>query len=286
MKRKRSSGILMHISSLPGKYGIGDFGKEAYSFIDFLVNAKQKYWQVLPLGITGYGDSPYQSFSSYAGNPYFIDLDEFIEIGYLTEDEIKSFDLGCDLTKVDYGLLYKNKFSLLEKVYEKAKESLNEDLYKFYMDNFEWLRDFALFMSIKGLHGNVSWLSWQEDYRRKDSKNVEKFEEDNKDKIYFWVFTQYFFYKQWYSLKEYAIEKGINIIGDLPIYVAEDSQDVWSNPELFNLDEALLPITVSGCPPDSFCEYGQLWGNPIYDWSAMEKEDYRWWKNRIKHSFK
>ena len=286
MKRKRSSGILMHISSLPGKYGIGDFGKEAYSFIDFLVNAKQKYWQVLPLGITGYGDSPYQSFSSYAGNPYFIDLDEFIEIGYLTEDEIKSFDFGCDLTKVDYGLLYKNKFSLLEKVYEKAKESLNEDLYRFYMDNFEWLRDFALFMSIKEHHGNVSWLSWQEEYKRKDSKNVEKFEEDNKDKIYFWVFTQYFFYKQWYSLKAYANGNGINIIGDLPIYVAEDSQDVWSNPELFNLDEALLPITVSGCPPDSFCEYGQLWGNPIYDWSVMEKEDYRWWKSRIKHSFK
>ncbi|MDD4437907.1 MAG: 4-alpha-glucanotransferase [Tissierellia bacterium] len=286
MERKRSGGILMHISSLPGEYGIGDFGKEAYSFVDFLVNAKQKYWQVLPLGITGYGDSPYQSFSSYAGNPYFIDLDEFIEIGYLTEDEIKSFDLGCDLAKVDYGLLYKNKFSLLEKVYKKAKESLNEDLYKFYMDNFEWLRDFALFMSIKGLHGSVSWLSWQGDYRRKDSKNVKKFEEDNKDRIYFWIFTQYFFYKQWYRLKSYANENGIKIIGDLPIYVAEDSQDVWSNPKLFNLDEALFPITVSGCPPDAFSEKGQLWGNPIYDWSAMEKEDYGWWKNRIKHSFK
>jgi 4-alpha-glucanotransferase len=286
MKRKRSAGILMHISSLPGEYGIGDFGREAYSFVDFLVNAKQKYWQVLPLGITGYGDSPYQSFSSYAGNPYFIDLHKFIEMGYLTEEEIKSFDLGRDLEKVDYGLLYKNKLLLLERAYEEAKENLKENLYAFYMDNIEWLREFALFMSIKEHHGNTSWLDWQEDYRRKDSKIVEEFEKDNKDKIYFWIFTQYFFYKQWYSLKGYANRNGIRIIGDLPIYVAEDSQDVWSNPQLFNLDEALLPITVSGCPPDAFSEKGQLWGNPIYDWSAMEEKDYRWWKNRIKYSLK
>lgn len=276
----------MHISSLPGDYGIGDFGKEAYSFVDFLVNAKQKYWQVLPLGITGYGDSPYQSFSSYAGNPYFIDLDEFIEIGYLTKDEIKNFDLGCDSSKVDYGLLYKNKFNLLERVYEKAKGNLRANLNNFYIDNKEWLREFALFMSIKEHHGNGSWLRWQGEYRKKDSETVKKFEEDNKDKIYFWIFTQYFFYKQWYRLKGYANKNGIKIIGDLPIYVAEDSQDIWSNPQLFNLDENLLPITVSGCPPDAFSEKGQLWGNPIYNWSAMEKEDYRWWKNRIKHSFK
>lgn len=288
MERKRASGILMHISSLPGEYGIGDFGKEAYSFIDFLVNAKQKYWQVLPLGITGYGDSPYQSFSSYAGNPYFIDLDEFIERGYLTKDEIKSFDLGGDLAKVDYGLLYNNKLPLLERAYENAKESesLRENLYEFYMNNKEWLREFALFMSIKKHHGNVSWLRWQEEYKRKNSRIAEKFETDNKDEIYFWIFTQYFFYKQWYRLKAYANRNGIKIIGDLPIYVAEDSRDVWGNPLLFNLDEALLPITVSGCPPDAFSEKGQLWGNPIYNWSEMKKEDYRWWKNRIKHSFK
>lgn len=286
MERKRSSGILMHISSLPGPYGIGDFGKEAYYFVDFLVNAKQKYWQVLPLGITGYGDSPYQSFSSYAGNPYFIDLNEFIEMGYLTIDEINSFDLGRDISKVDYGLLYKNKLPLLVRAYEKARENLREKLDSFCMDNKEWLKEFALFMSIKEVHGNVSWLKWQDDYRRKESKIVEKFERDNKDKIYFWIFTQYFFYKQWYSLKEYANRKGIQIIGDLPIYVAEDSQDLWSNPQLFNLDENLLPITVSGCPPDTFSEKGQLWGNPIYNWPAMEKDNYRWWKKRIKHCFK
>ncbi|HNZ82227.1 MAG TPA: 4-alpha-glucanotransferase [Sedimentibacter sp.] len=285
MERKRSSGILMHISSLPGEYGIGDFGKEAYSFVDFLADAKQKYWQVLPLGITGYGDSPYQSFSSYAGNPYFIELDEFIERGYLTKDEINSIDLGCDVTRVDYGLLYRNKMHLLEKAYEKAKEDLKEDLYRFYWDNNEWLKEFALFMSIKKHHGNVSWLIWQEEYRRKDSKVVEKFEIENIDRIYFWTFTQYFFYKQWYRLKSYANVKGVRIIGDLPIYVAEDSQDVWSNPRLFNLDEDLLPITVSGCPPDAFSRKGQLWGNPIYNWSEMEKDNYRWWKNRIKHSF-
>lgn len=286
MENKRASGILMHISSLPGQYGIGDLGKEAYSFVDFLVNASQKYWQVLPLGITGYGDSPYQSFSSYAGNPYFIDLDEFIESGYLTKDEIKSFDLGRDLTKVDYELLYKNKLHLLERAYEKARESLRENLYTFYMDNKEWLREFALFMSIKECHGGVSWLKWNEEYRWKDSKIVGKFQKDNEYKIYFWVFTQYFFYKQWYSLKAYANSKGIQIIGDLPIYVAEDSHDLWGDSHLFNLDENLLPITVSGCPPDAFSEKGQLWGNPIYDWSVMEKENYRWWKNRIKHSFK
>lgn len=286
MERRRASGILMHISSLPGEYGIGDFGKEAYSFVDFLVKGKQKYWQVLPLGITGYGDSPYQSFSSFAGNPYFIDLDEFIERGYLKKEEIKKFDLGYNPRKVDYGLLYKNKMFLLQLAYERGKEEIKDALEEYYWENQQWIRDFALFMSIKECHNNQSWLNWQDEYKRRHWEEVEKFERDNKDKLYFWIFTQYFFYKQWYKLKNYANRNGIKIIGDLPIYVAEDSADVWANPKLFNLDKNLFPKTVAGCPPDAFSEKGQLWGNPTYNWLEMEKDDYRWWKDRIKQSFK
>ncbi len=286
MGRERSSGILMHISSLPGEYGIGDFGKEAYNFIDFLVKAKQKNWQVLPLGITGYGDSPYQSFSAFAGNPYFIDLDEFIKRGYLTKDEIKGFDLGRDPTKVDYGLLYKNKMELLKIAYGRAIGYIEEELYKFYLENMDWLREFALFMALKEEHNNISWLFWDERYRKVDSKEVQVFEKENRYGIYFWIFTQYFFIKQWDELKQYANKNEIKIIGDLPIYIAEDSSDVWANPELFNLDENLFPITVSGCPPDAFSEKGQLWGNPIYDWTAMEKDEYNWWIKRFQHSFK
>ena len=286
MVRKRSSGILMHISSLPGEYGIGDFGKEAYEFVDFLVKAEQKNWQVLPLGITSFGDSPYQSFSAFAGNPYFIDLDEFIEKGYLPKEEIKDFDLGRDLSRVDYGLLYKNKMKLLRIAYRRAKHQIIEELDQFYIENLDWLREFALFMAIKEYHNNKSWLFWDTEYRRINSKEVGNFERENKDSIYFWIFTQYFFTKQWNKLKNYANERGINIIGDLPIYVAEDSSDVWANPEIFNLDENLIPITVSGCPPDAFSKKGQLWGNPTYDWLTMEKDGYSWWIRRFEHSFK
>lgn len=286
MVRERSSGILMHISSLPGEYGIGDFGREAYNFVDFLVEAKQKNWQVLPLGITGYGDSPYQSFSAFAGNPYFIDLNEFIEKGYLTKDEINSFDLGRDPSRVEYGLLYKNKMSLLKIAYGRAKKHIKRDLYYFYMDNIDWLREFALFMAIKEYHNNRAWMLWNDKYKEIDSKEVQNFEKQSEDSIYFWIFTQYFFMEQWNRLKKYANKNGINIIGDLPIYVAEDSSDVWANPELFNLDKDLVPITVSGCPPDAFSKKGQLWGNPIYDWTAMENDEYSWWIRRFEHSFK
>lgn len=286
MAKKRSSGILMHISSLPGEYGIGDFGKEAYKFVDFLAKANQRNWQVLPLGITSFGDSPYQSFSAFAGNPYFIDLDEFIERGYLTKDEINSFDLGRDPSRVDYGLLYKNKMELLRIAYGRAKDSMKEELNDFYRDNRDWLREFGLFMAIKEYQDNRSWMLWDEEYRKINSIEVQDFEKQNEDSIYFWVFTQYFFTEQWIRLKNYANENGINIIGDLPIYVAEDSSDVWANPELFNLDENLVPITISGCPPDAFSIKGQLWGNPIYDWVAMEKDEYSWWIKRFEYSFK
>lgn len=286
MNKSRSSGILMHVSSLPGEYGIGDFGQGAYEFIDFLVKTKQKNWQVLPLGITGFGDSPYQSFSAFAGNPYFIDLDEFVSKGYLHKEEIDSLDLGKDPRQIDYGLLYKNKMKLLRIAYNRCKKDLEEELYNFYQKNMDWLREFSLFMSIKDYHNNCSWLYWDENYRKVDSKEVMDFEIENLDSIYFWIFTQYFFIKQWEKLKKYANEKGIKIIGDLPIYIAEDSADIWARPEMFYLDENLFPITVSGCPPDAFSEKGQLWGNPIYNWDLMKEDGYTWWIKRFEYSFK
>lgn len=283
--KKRSSGILMHISSLPSEYGIGDFGKEAYKFVDFLKKSKQKNWQILPLGVTGYGDSPYQCFSAFAGNPYFIDLDELVEQGYVEIEEIKKKSLGKDPHKVDYGILYKNKMAILRKAYKNSHKTLNNELEEFYKLNKDWLREFALYMALKTHHKNASWLNWEPKYKDIASSSVINFEKENHKEIYFWVFTQYFFYKQWNQLKQYANENNINIIGDLPIYVAEDSSDIWANPELFNLDKNLKPVTVAGCPPDAFAKKGQLWGNPIYDWDSMEKDGYKWWIKRIKHSF-
>ena len=284
-KIKRASGILMHISSLPSDYGIGDFGKEAYKFVDFLVKGKQKYWQILPLGVTGFGDSPYQCFSAFAGNPYFIDLDELINKGYIESDKVKEFDLGKDDNKVDYGLLYLNKMEILRISYRKAKEEIKEELELFYKENKSWLREFALFMSLKSSNDGISWLEWEDLYKDANSEAVRTFEKDNEDEIYFWVFTQYFFFIQWKRLKEYANKNGVRIVGDLPIYVSQDSSDVWSNPDLFYLDNSLSPVTVAGCPPDGFSPTGQLWGNPIYNWKAMEDEGYKWWIKRISSSF-
>ena len=283
---ERSSGILMHISSLPGEYGIGDFGKEAYRFVDFLSKANQKNWQILPLGVTSFGDSPYQCFSAFAGNPYFIDLNELIIYNYINQEDVKKHRLYHDEQKIDYGLLYKNKMDILKTAFKNAKSPLFSELKYFYESNIDWLREFSLFMSIKSKHGNNSWYQWDNKYKIYDSEEVLRFERENQDEIYFWIFTQYFFYRQWNKLKQYANEKGIKIIGDLPIYVAEDSSDVWSNPQYFNLEENLVPKTVSGCPPDGFTDTGQLWGNPIYDWDAMEEDGYHWWVKRIEHSFK
>lgn len=282
----RASGILMHISSLPSKYGIGDFGVEAYNYIDFLAEAKQKYWQILPIGMTGYGDSPYQSFSVFAGNPYFIDLDELLREGYIEERELSEYDFGSDSKYVDYEKLYINKMEILRKIYKSAKNDILNILTQFYEENKIWLREFSLYMAIKESNNNISWNNWPKNLRFINSKEVIKYEVENKDRIYFWVFTQYYFMKQWLSLKEYANCKGIRIIGDLPIYTAEDSADTWANPDIFNLDEALRPITVSGVPPDAFSETGQLWGNPIYNWRNLESNGYHWWVERIKHSFK
>ncbi|TJX67808.1 4-alpha-glucanotransferase [Soehngenia saccharolytica] len=283
--KKRTSGILMHISSLPSEFGIGDFGKEAYAFADFLERAGQKNWQILPLGVTGFGDSPYQCFSAFAGNPYFIDLGEFIELNYLTMDEIKNEDLGDNNNYVDYGKLYIGKYKLLRTAYDRAKNDIKQELDSYYEKNTFWLREFALFMSLKDEFDGQSWLNWPKEYRQFDSKEVLDFESSNADKIYFWIFTQYYFEKQWHKLKEYVNSKGIKIIGDLPIYVSEDSSDLWAHPYNFNLDENLIPKTVAGVPPDAFTSKGQLWGNPIYDWARMEEDGYRFWVDRIRHSF-
>jgi 4-alpha-glucanotransferase len=283
--KRRSSGILMHISSLPGPYGIGDFGKGAYDFVDFLDRANQKEWQILPLGITGYGDSPYQNFSAFAGNPYFIDLHEFLKEGFLEEEEIGLLPLGDNPEKVDYGILYKNKMELLRRAYKRARRSIKKELDAFYQEEKSWLRDFALFMAIKAEHQGISWLRWPKEYKDNKSKAVLEFEKNHEKEMYFHVFVQYYFFKQWKALKSYANDKNIRIIGDIPIYVAEDSSDLWGHKELFKVDEKFVPLTVAGCPPDAFSETGQLWGNPIYDWEAMEKDGYKWWVERIRASF-
>lgn len=283
---QRESGILLHISSLPGKYGIGDFGQGAYEFIDFLKQSGQKNWQILPIGTTSFGDSPYQSFSAFAGNPYFIDLDEFIDKAYLSKNDFINRPLENIANKVNYHLLYQNKISLLKIAYNNCKKDYRLTLIDYYNHNQSWLRDFALFMAIKEYHSDVSWQKWPRDFQTYNSKRVLNFEEKFQDEIYFWVFTQYFFERQWTSLKKYANKFGVKIIGDLPIYVAVDSADVWSEPDLFKLDENFKPITVAGTPPDAFSSLGQLWGNPIYNWDLMEAQQYKWWIKRIAHSFK
>ncbi len=284
--RQRSSGVLLHISSLPGEYGIGDLGKGAYAFLDFLEKSGQHNWQILPIGITGYGDSPYQSFSAFAGNPYFIDLAELIDMGYLDKKTVDKADLGKNKHKVDYEKLYYNKMPLLRMAYENSKVKLSHELNKFYEAEKTWLEDFALYMAIKAHNGNRSWIEWDKGYENAKTEKVAKFKETHKDEIFFWVFTQYFFFKQWFALKAVAADKGITIIGDLPIYVAEDSSDVWANPELFKLDKTAKPISVAGCPPDAFSATGQLWGNPIYNWEQMDKQNYAWWIKRIDYSLK
>lgn len=284
--KKRSSGVLLHISSLPGEYGIGDLGKGAYTFLDFLEASGQKNWQILPIGITGFGDSPYQSFSAFAGNPYFIDLDELIHMGYLDKKVVSKADFGKSKHKIDYEKLYYNKMPLLRIAYENSKLKLSHELERFYEIEKSWLEDFALYMAIKAMNGHKSWIEWEKGYENSKTKKVEAFKVKHKEEIFFWVFTQYFFFKQWYALKAVAADKGISIIGDLPIYVAEDSADVWANPKFFKLSKTFKPVSVAGCPPDAFSETGQLWGNPIYDWTYMAEQDYAWWITRIEYSLK
>ncbi|MBR5755220.1 MAG: 4-alpha-glucanotransferase [Erysipelotrichaceae bacterium] len=276
---ERSAGILLPISSLPGPYGIGTLGKQAYAFVDFLVKAKQSYWQVLPIGHTSYGDSPYQSFSSFAGNPYFIDLDLLAKDGLIKKKELRLLS-KMDDREVDYGYLYEYRYDVLFEAYQNGWKRYRNQIKKFTRNN-PWVEDYALFMSLKENFGMVSWLEWPDDIRLRKEDAVKKYRKELKEGIEFYTFLQYLFEKQYLDLKKYANEKGIRIIGDLPIYVAMDSADIWTHPDQFILDENEKPEFVAGVPPDYFSKNGQLWGNPLYDWDQMKKDGYKWWIERV-----
>ncbi len=287
----RASGILLPVASLPSKYGIGGFTKEAYEFIDFLEKAKQTYWQVLPMGPTGYGDSPYQSFSTFAGNPYFIDLEELIEEGLLTAKDCEKVPCGKDVNIIEYEEIYKGRFKLLRKAFQKSKKmgryEKDADYKQFVKDNAFWLEDYALFMAIKASHKGVAFEKWPAEEKMKKPAAMKKAKADPKlaEEMEFQRFIQYLFAKQWKALKAYANSKNVKIIGDIPIYVAMDSADTWSHPELFLLDENKTPIGVAGCPPDYFSAMGQLWGNPLYRWDYHKETGYDWWLKRLSHCF-
>ena len=275
----RKSGILMHISSLPGPYGIGTMGKRAYEFVDFLKDAGQSYWQILPLSPTGYGDSPYQSFSTFAGNHYLIDLDMLIEEGLLKKEET-AICWGTDETRVDYGRLYENRIRLLRLAYERFPGGSEFDA--FVQENAEWLEDYALFMTLKDRYQGQPWQKWSLSLMMRLPEIMEGIRGEFADQLRFRYFLQFIFFRQWKALRRYANGKGIKIIGDVPIYVPLDSADVWANPQLFQLDGNCRPKMVAGCPPDSFSADGQLWGNPLYDWDRMKKNGYAWWIKRLK----
>lgn len=278
----RTSGVLMPISSLPSPYGIGTMGKSAREFVDFLLKGGQTYWQILPICPTSYGDSPYQSFSSFAGNPYFIDLEYLCEDGLLTKEECESFEWGGNEKYVDYGTMYVSRYALLKKAYLRFVKNIPEDFADFCKSKKEWLDDYALFMALKDANNGVAWFEWENDLRLRKEEALTKARSEYEDDIEFYKMLQYLFFQQWESLKKYANDKGIEIIGDVPIYVAGDSADVWANPKQFYLDEDLNPIEVAGCPPDGFSADGQLWGNPLFRWDEMKKDDYAWWTKRIK----
>ena len=279
---KRSSGILMPISSLPSPHGIGTLGAEARKFVDFLADAGQSWWQILPVGPTSYGDSPYQSFSAYAGNPYLIDLDLLCEDGLLTPAEVNAVSWGTDPTRVDYSAIYNGRFPLLHLAMERGWERDADKVKAFSEENDAWLPDYALFMALKRHFGMSAWTEWpDEDIRLRRPEAVARYREELADDIRLFTYIQYLFFRQWEALRSYAHEKGIGIIGDLPIYVAMDSADVWADPRAFQLDERNVPAEVAGVPPDYFTADGQLWGNPLYDWDAMKADGYTWWIRRI-----
>ena len=275
----RESGILMHITSLPGAYGVGTMGEEAFRFVDFLKAAGQTNWQILPLNPTGYGDSPYQSCSAYAGNPYLIDLDKMVEAGLLEKNDLEGVFWGAEAERVDFGAQYNNRFAVLRKAY--ARFQGGEAFDTFCRENSRWLPDFALFMALKGKFQGQPWYHWEKKLKFREPDALWEVRHELAEEIRFYSFVQFLFEEQWSALREYAHAAGIRIIGDVPIYVPLDSVDVWSNPELFQLDSELAPTDVAGVPPDAFTADGQLWGNPLYRWDVMEKNGYAWWINRL-----
>ena len=278
----RASGILLPVFSLPGKYGIGCFSDEAYRFIDFLRDAGLSYWQILPVGPTGYGDSPYQSFSTFAGNPYFISLEKLISEGLLTEEECGQADMGTDETQVDYGKLYKERLRLLRAACARSRHEEAEDYKAFLKENDFWLRDYALFMALKDAHGGADFESWEEDIRSFDKDALGRWEEKLAGDVRFYMFVQYEFLREWKDLRAYAASQGIRIIGDIPVYVSHDSADFWAHRELFMLDERGRVRMIAGVPPDGFSADGQVWGNPLYDWGKHAEDGFSWWIRRIK----
>lgn len=283
---KRESGVVMPIFSLPSPHGIGTFGKSAYDFVDKLAEASQRYWQILPLGHTGYGDSPYQTFSTVAGNPYFIDLDMLIEDRYLEHEEVFCYDYGCSDSKVNYDFLAETRFKILRIAYNRAKSDANlqKEIDLFVDENSDWLKDYALFMSLKYHFSQKPMWQWDDaEIKKRTPDAMQKYSELLKEDIGFFYFIQYLFFKQWKNLKKYANGKGILFIGDIPMYPSPDSADVWANRHLFKVAENLVCKKVAGVPPDMYSETGQLWGNPVYDWEVHKAEGYNWWINRIKH---
>ena len=281
----RRNGMLLPIASLPSPYGIGGFSKEAYEFIDLLEETGQKLWQILPLGPTSYGDSPYQSFSTFAGNPYFIDLDTLAEKGWLTKEACEASDYGDNESYIDYGRIYNSRFVLLKQAFLNSEILSDEKFTEFCKANQHWLPDYALYMALKNQNDGKSWIEWEEEIRLRKPEAVEYYKKELEEECNFYEFLQYEFHEQWTKVKEYAHEKGIQIVGDVPIYVAFDSADTWANPELFQLDEKNLPLGVAGCPPDAFSATGQLWGNPLYNWAYHKKTGYDWWLKRIAYCF-
>ena len=282
----RAAGILMSITSLPGSYGIGGFTREAYSFVDWLKKAGQTFWQILPVHPTSYGDSPYQSFSTFAGNPYFIDLEELIEEGVLTKEECDAVYFGNDETDIDYEALYNGRYPLLRKAYERSRISENPEYQQFLTENRWWLDDYALFMALKDRFDGKCWYEWPQDIRLRWGFAMDYYRRELYFDIEFRMYLQFKFFQQYGRLKAYANANGIKIIGDIPIYVAMDSADTWANPELFQLDENNVPTAVAGCPPDGFSATGQLWGNPLYRWDYHARTGFKWWVTRMWYVFK
>ena len=284
----RYSGILLSITSLPSKYGIGCFDKAAYDFVDFLEKSGQRYWQILPLGATSHGepsDSPYQAYSAFAGNPYFISLDDLIEEGVLTKEECEAVDFGKNPAKIDYDALYENRFALLHKAYERSNIYLNKEFEDFCGANFWWLDDYALFMALRDFFDGAGWTEWPEDIRMHYAPALDYYHEKLYFDVEFQKYMQFKFWEQWSKLKKYANDKNILIVGDMPIYVSPDGSDVWAQPEMFQLNEQNMPSQVAGCPPDSFSADGQVWGNPLYRWDRHRETGYHWWVTRMWYSY-
>lgn len=282
----RSCGILLHISSLPSRYGIGTLGKEAYAFVDYLVKARQEYWQILPIGPTGYGDSPYQCFSAFAGNPLLISVDTLLDEGLIRANDVELSELQTSVrNQADFSSLFHYKIVLLKLAYERFFVDGEKSTFEaFTAENAEWLDDYALFMALKYHFDQKCWYEWDDDIRMRRRTAIAHYTKQLSKSVEFWKYVQFKFFEQWNKLKQYTKKNGIKIIGDIPIYVSPDSSDVWASPERFMLDKERKMLMVAGCPPDAFSPQGQLWGNPLYDWKAMEKEGYAWWIERIRYS--